>query len=141
MDPRLVQRSRYLLQARVRRAKSCPRSLFAASCAHLLAWSRQHPILAPMVAELANGKGTFKKLLDDHEAQTTNEWHVADTLQQHAVLSLCVLERVATARQRGLDEDDVIGAMALAISGRQPGYEEACETLRDVAVDGLYEWL
>lgn len=140
MDPRLVQRSRYLLQARVRRAKSCPPSLFGASCAHLLSWLRQHPLVAPMIADLQRRTEPFQAMLDGREQGTSNECHIADTVDEHAALSLAVLDRIATANSRKLDEDDLVREMAVAITATGAG-RDAIDIVRDVALDGLYEWI
>lgn len=141
MDPRLVQRSRYLLQARVRRAKSCPPSLFGTSCAHLLAWLRQHPLIAPMMADLQRGAATFAEMTDGSEESHSDIQHIANTLEEHAALSYAVLDRIATARSRDVSEPDLVREMAIAVTGRGTSYDDALDIVRDVAVDGLYEWI
>ena len=141
MDPRLVQRSRYLLQARVRHAKSCPPMLFGAACAHLLAWLRQHPILSPMIAELKAGGTPFDEMLASHERGPSNQCHVGDTRLEHAALSLAVLDRIATATKTKVNQQDLIRRFAMAITAQNVSYDNALDMIRDVALDGLYEWV
>lgn len=141
MEPRLVQRSRYLLQARVRRAKSCPLSLFANSCSHLLEWLREHPLIAPIVAELARNASKFNDVLEERENGDGNSFYVAGTVLEHAALGLAVLDRIATSPSRKVDLEDLIREVAIAITGVSTGTDDSLEVVRDVALDGLYEWI
>jgi hypothetical protein len=141
MDPRLVQRSRYLLQARVRRAKSCPPSLFANSCSHLLEWLRGHPLIAPIVAELARNASAFADALERSENGDSSTFYVPDTVLDHAAQSLAVLDRIAQARSRNSELEDLIRVMASEITGVVSGPDDSLEVVRDVALDGLYEWI
>src|SRR5277367_3765788 len=52
MDSQLTQRTRYLLQARVRTAKTCPTPLFPSALAQWLAWLEADPLLGGLLAPL-----------------------------------------------------------------------------------------
>lgn len=94
-----------------------------------------------MVAELSRNTEAFAGVLEAAEQGTGSDVFIADTVLEHAALSLAVLDRIATCRSRHVDQDDFIREVAIAITGRSGGFEESLETLRDVAVDGLYEWI
>src|SRR5262245_2119453 len=111
MDPRLVQRTRYVLQARVRRAKSCPAPLFPAACLHLLDWVEHHPILAAVVAELRRSGTQFDEAITAAEAYAAQRRReptpvVAESLLAHTGLCLRVVESIANRIRRDLEHPE-----------------------------------
>lgn len=149
MDPLLAQRTRYLLQARVRRVKTCPRSLFRASCAQFLTWVRHHPLLLAIVQELAATPSPFfpslaavDEMLQGKRRHLDEEhWYAAESLQTHAALCLAVLDRIACSKPPSDDVDGIISPLVFVLTGQNKYGEDALELIRDVAVDGLYEFL
>jgi len=94
-----------------------------------------------MMAELARNTSAFTGILEAREQGTGNEVYIADTVLEHAALSLAVLDRIATSASREVDQEDLLREMAIAITGRSWGIDESLEAIRDVALDGLYEWI
>jgi hypothetical protein len=159
MDPRLVQRTRYLLQARVRRAKSCPAPLFPSACLHLVEWVQHHPILSAMTAELRAASDQFDAGIAQAEKVGRGQAHSLDpiraaSLNEHAALCLRVMDSIANAvRQQGnqprvpgddegIPHRELLNALAALVYGDfTPKEDESIERLRDIAVDGVYEFL
>lgn len=142
-----MQRTRYLLQARVRRAKTCPRNLFAAACAQLLAWVRGHPLLGVIAHELSSLPGEHKSVLEtadrylaDRGGRLVLTSYHAQSIEEHAAFSLGVIERVASAAKHA-DDLSIIRTMAYIASGQNAKLDDQVELIRDIAVDGLYEFL
>src|SRR5947207_2193817 len=52
MGPQLVQRTRYVLRSRVRRAETCPIALFPSACKQLVEWLSNHPIFSALIRQL-----------------------------------------------------------------------------------------
>lgn len=149
MDPTLIQRSRYVLKARVRRAQTCPEQLFFASCRHLLDWLNGHPIFAPIVASLRSrppvGGVDYVRiaLTDARENRSSDiEPQIASTLEDHAAVCLAVVSALAEWEDPQ-DSQSLIHFLHFILTGdeRQGKQDEALELIRDVAVVGLYEYL
>lgn len=156
MDTRLVQRTRYLLQARVRRAKACPGPLFPSACLHLLEWLRRHPILAPVVAELDSAGTDFNARIAQAEMVARGEGRSVDavrasTIREHAALCLKVLASIASAvrnqptdcseEERESRLEMLLTSLAALLYGSFGGLDDSIDRLRDIAVDGLYEFV
>ena len=150
MDPTLIQRSRYVLKARVRRAQTCPEQLFFSACKHLLDWLNGHPIFAPIVASLRSrppvgGVDYVRMALADvrkGRSSSDVEPQIASTLEDHAAVCLAVVS--ACAEWDNPDENRaIIHFLSYILTGtdRQSQYGDALEVIRDVAVVGLYEYL
>lgn len=160
MDSRLVQRTRYLLQARVRRAKSCPPPLFPAACLHLLSWVRHHPLLGAVVVDLRQSAAQFDGAIAEAEALARGASRglapvVARTIRDHAALCFRVLDSIATSASQPSnagpeDEDDddahrhwpLVRALSALLYGEFKNDDDAnVDRLRDIAVEGFYEYL
>ncbi|MCW5801784.1 MAG: hypothetical protein KIT31_05310 [Deltaproteobacteria bacterium] len=94
-----------------------------------------------MLGDLQSRPKPFQGMLDDCEQGTSYNYHIADTVDEHAALSLDVLDRIATATARKVDEQGLVSEMAIALTGTSAGRGDAIEIVRDVALDGLYEWI
>jgi hypothetical protein len=70
-----------------------------------------------MVAELARNTSAFAGVLEAREQGTGNDVFIADTVLDHAALSLAVLDRIATSSSRNVDQEDLLREMAIAITG------------------------
>lgn len=150
MDPTLIQRSRYVLKARVRRAQTCPEQLFFSACRHLLDWLNGHPIFAPIVASLRSrppvgGVDYVRTALADAKAHKGNsqiEPQIASTLEDHAAVCLAVVSALAEW-EKPEDSRAILHFLRFILTGdKHPGkHDEALELIRDVAVVGLYEYL
>jgi hypothetical protein len=96
-----------MLQARVRRAKSCPAPLFPSACLHLVEWVQHHPILSAMTAELRAASDQFDAGIAQAEKVGRGQAHSLDpiraaSLNEHAALCLRVMDSIANAvRQQG----------------------------------------
>jgi hypothetical protein len=150
LDPALIQRSRYVLKARVRRAQTCPEQLFFAACRHLMEWLNRHPIFAPIVASLRSrppvgGTDFVQMALTDARARKGNsqiEPQIASTLEDHAAVCLAVVSALADW-EKPEDSRAILHFLRFILTGdNRPGkHDEALELIRDVAVVGLYEYL
>src|SRR5579863_5455193 len=63
MDSQLVQRTRYLLQTRIRMVKTCPTPLFPSAATHLLSWLREEPLLFGLLVPLHEKAEEFEAKL------------------------------------------------------------------------------
>src|SRR5579859_3495638 len=153
MDGLLLQRTRYVLRTRVRRVQSCPSVLFVSACNHLMQWVEHHPIMSSVVASLRKEPGEFR----EHIAQTLREapqnlqrsytpgFYQARNQQEHAALCLELVHAVAGLDNVGI-EPNVQQFIVICLGeylNKNPhmGPDEAIKVIRDVAVDGLYEFL
>lgn len=150
MDELLIQRTRYILRSRVRRMQTSPDALFIASCHQLLAWINSHPILSTIVEHLEKIPGDHNEHVDKiiREAPSVEGSYdpgrySARTSDEHAALCLKIVQGISKLEklnQRQLNF--TIRCLREYIDGNDsPKFEEALQVLRDVAVDGLYEYL
>ena len=147
MDPQLLQRTRYVLKARTRHVKTCPDRFFGAACGHLVKWMDAHPILAPIAARLA-GEWRFDQPIAEIREHIGQRYEpslfIPSTLTEHAALCNAVIRFCAEIPNLGEDAlHDVVcdTATLTGLESHVPKPDEAIEHLRDVAVDGLYEYL
>jgi hypothetical protein len=150
MDPQVIQRTRYVLRTRFRRAQTCPRALFPSACEHLLIWLENHPVLSSLVKRLGSFSTESKKqiekiLADSRTAQGYYQpgFYTAASTEEHAALCLHVLRAITnTTAMQAHVADSVLRNLAEYLTGEDPGkLEETVKPLRDVAVDGIYEYL
>ncbi|MFO0672656.1 MAG: hypothetical protein U0235_24095 [Polyangiaceae bacterium] len=151
MDSELVQRTRYQLQARVRHAKACPVLLFQNATKHLLAWVEQHPLLKALLAPLEPAANAYQerivadlaKLNTPAVKEISGPWEPS-TREDATALALAGLRAI-----QGHDLGSRAGhegyVIALVVAGYDPEKrhtsEGIVEALRDVAIQGLYEYL
>jgi len=150
LDPTLIQRSRYVLKARVRRAQTCPEQLFFSACRHLVDWLNNHAIFAPIVASLRSrlpvgGVDYVRIALADVRAgkgKIKIEPQIASTLEDHAAVCLSVVSALAEWDQPEGNRS-IVHFLQFILTGndRPSKYDEGLELIRDVAVAGLYEYL
>lgn len=150
MDPMLVQRSRYVLKSRVTRALRCPSSLFTHACLHLTQWLDAHPVFGPLVsASRLRGTPRFDAMARVAGEIAAGANHVepgqldATTIEDHADGCIAAVYAAAGAASMADNRRDfLIQCLADYLAGedmRKP--DENLEIVRDVALDGLYEYL
>ncbi|MGB7593838.1 MAG: hypothetical protein WCD04_13575 [Terriglobia bacterium] len=148
MDPQVIQRTRYVLRARIRRTQTCPLGLFPSACKQLLSWLENHPIFSSLVGRLAS-LGTephqqIGKIIADVAAGRPcwPGFYAAASTEEHAVLCLHTLRAIVMTGELQSDVmDNAFCALADYLSGESLGAQEAVTRLRDVAIDGVYEYL
>lgn len=149
MDSEVLQRTRYLLQARVRTAKTCPPALFPSACKHLLDWIDRSPFVRGVAASIEEAAKQYEKRLAaevfelDDDERVEGPWAPA-TREDAAALALASLRRVRDLDLSHATSDEAAGlAFALAATrcSARSGRDDAVEAIRDVAVQALYEFL
>lgn len=158
MDQELIQRTRYVLRARFRRAQTCPAALFSATCKQLHHWLSSHPVLGGHLhgirRELGDGAIRVAQISTELEAgrkslaepglgpDTSYDpgFYKASTLADHAGVCLAILEAVAKDdTERG--NEFLIRCLGEYLTGNdRVELDDALQAIRDVAIDGLFEF-
>lgn len=149
MNPELVQRTRYLLRTRFRHAQSRPDALFLSACRQLYSWLNTHPIMSAHLQHLkqimAPGAAKVHKILADLQtgviSYESEERYLADTLEEHASVCLAILEVLATDQVPAHDKLFLCSLRAYLDDEERMVTTEAIQVIRDVALDGLFEYL
>jgi len=151
MDQLMLQRTRYVLRSRVRRVQTCPPALFVATCQHLLKWTENHPVLSGIVQHLQTVPGEYKEQIDNivreaprAEGSFAPGFYSARSSQEHAAVCLELIRAVAALDtiEDSRKHDFVLRCLGEYVTGNvHIKSNEALEALRDVAVDGLFEYL
>lgn len=150
MDPQVIQRTRYVLRARIRRTQTCPPALFPSACSHLLIWLENHPVLSSLVRRLGSLSTESQKQIEKIVAEAPNVlgyfkvgFYTAASTEEHAALCLGAVRGISsTTAMQPHGRDMVLIKLAEFLTG--PGAvnaPKAIELLRDVAIDGIYEYL
>jgi hypothetical protein len=165
MDPELVQRTRYILRTRFRRAQTCPTAMLGSVCTQLLNWLNAHPVTAAHISGLKQLSSTgapatvYKveaEILEQKELAHSLEYfsynpgfYNATDIEEHAALCLAILEVVARSFNK---LEDLEGEFLLCLLGeyltkqdvrdiQEEALSDAVGAIRDVAFDGLFEYL
>lgn len=163
MDQLLLQRTRYVLRSRIRRVQTCPAALFVPTCQHLLKWIENHPVLSGIVCHLKEVPGEYKEqvtmTLNDAPEKVRSGggydpgFYSAESSEEHAAACLAIVSAIAgldsakvPPHQKGdmgkqMEKFVVLNFGEYLTGDRHIKYDQALESLRDVAVDGLYEYL
>lgn len=152
MDPQLIQRTRYVLRSRVRRTQTCPVVLFPSACQHLVEWLDHHPIFGSITGSLTRQSGDAVQHLKKVITEVTNAtdltsynpgFYSAKSVDEHAAVCWLAVSGVAGAvGLREIHRDFVIRNICEYLIGEDLlEIEKVVESVRDVAVDGLYEYL
>lgn len=150
MDPLLVQRTRYILKSRFRRAQTCPANLLPATTAQVMAWLESHPIMLSILARLRTIETNAAAEVDDvlkivKKEPFTPEERVYDALspEAHAAICLRVVEGVAAlhAFNQYQAQQGLMGFAQYLLEREIYKPDEAVEAVRDVALDGLCEYM
>ena len=161
MDQELLQRTRYVLRSRVRKVQTCPKALFVSTCRHFVRWIENHPVLSGSVHYLQNVPGVnierITKTLSEApiKALTGEDYdpgsYNANYFEEHASICLSLVEAVARIENITKDKDKDLSNRVIEFlilnfgeyltGDRRIEYDDAIEAIRDVAVDGLYEYL
>lgn len=150
MDELLIQRTRYVLRSRIRRVQTSPDTLFIASCQQLVAWINSHPILSTIVEHLESIPGDYH----EHVARIIREApdvkgsydpgrYSAKTSEEHAAVCLRIVQGVVQLESFSRPQSDfAIRCFREYIDGKESiKVDESIQVLRDVVIDGLYEYL
>jgi len=151
MDQQLIQRTRYLLRARFRRAQTCPDAMFVDSCKQLIGWITNHRLLKPVITELSEMKGDhvdcISKIISEAPENARGgydpcKYSVTTNLNHSSVCYNLVKEISELGKLNESQQQFVISCLGEHLNGDiQINFEQAITVLRDVALDGLYEYL
>lgn len=150
MDEQLIQRSRYLLRSRIRRAQTSPKYLFPSACKQMLDWINNHPIFSPILKKLENinpeAKSEIEKIvthLKEKNELCNYKIIVAENILEHAATCYHITRGIASLFD--LDEQmmfEGINQFASFITNENHyKISESMEPVRDFAIDGLFEYL
>ncbi|MCZ2268629.1 MAG: McrC family protein [Ignavibacteriales bacterium] len=151
MDEQLIQRSRYVLHARAKRVKTCPEYLFPSASLHWLTWLNSHPILKYNLEYLNNlSFETKDKFLASKQAMLDGKEidrgfvYLAKNNDEHAAICLFIVSEIAQFTGE-MNQDKIWSSLAnyatLLNNSWVHKVEDVIELLRDVAIDGLFEYL
>lgn len=165
MDQQLLQRTRYLLQARFRRIRTAEIGNFERVCQQVFDWLEHHPILGSVLQHLENIPGDhhheIKLLLDTERMNGSRYFHLTvkkgpkqehepefkgytpTTLEEHASACLQILRAVIS---RPSLEFYCLLAVYLTQEdydelGRHKNMKDAFQIIQDKAAQDLYEYL
>lgn len=150
MDQLLVQRTRYLLRSRFRRAQTCPNAMFVNSCIQLVHWIKNHPLLRYVVEDLAKVEGEhvlrIQKTLTEVPTCTGSYnpgFYTAETNIMHSAVCWLLVKGVSELDSlESRKQDFVISCLGEYLNNdAYIKVDDAISILRDVAIDGLYEYL
>ena len=150
MDSQIMQRTRYILRARFRRVQTCPITLLPSACQHLLDWLCNHPILSAVTQQLTimptEAKQQIEKIIAEIPASSGSYdpgFYTAKSTDEHAALCLHIIRGVArTSEMKNGMKSFALCCFGEYLTGNDRlQAEEAIEPIRDVAIDGLYEFL
>jgi hypothetical protein len=151
MDPQLIQRTRYILRTRVRRAQSCPEVLFSSACQHLVEWLDHHPVFSALIRALERQTGDaveqMKKITSDLDTEPHGGYdpgfYSAKTTEEHAAVCWLIVRAAArTVPMSEMHRHFNLRTLSEYLTGEDLlEIDKAVESIRDVAVDGLYEYL
>lgn len=144
----MIQRTRYLLRSRFRRAQTCPDAMFVNSCKQLVHWIKTHPLLRYVVEELSQVDGDhvarIKKTLE--EVPTCNKsydpgFYTAETNLKHSSVCWLIVKGLSELEDLDLRKQQfLISCLGEYLNNdAHIKFDEAVSVLRDVAIDGLYE--
>ena len=149
MDQALIQRTRYLLRARFRRPQTCPDSMFISACKQSINWIESHPILKYAALALKDVPGEYQSQIDAiaREAPITCPYnpgrYAIEQSIQHSSACYLIIKKITDLGD--LDDDKVdflLRCFGEFLTGEDDiKSEDAIKTLRDVLIDGLYEYL
>lgn len=151
MDPLLVQQTRYVLRSRARRVQTCPDALFQSACVQFLSWLSENPVTNGLLQEIGQATSPDSEAIDRivQEAPEVGRggyspgFYRASTAREHAVLCSNTVRAVAkTVDLPAHKADFVIRCLGEYITGNEViQSDEAVSVIRDVAIDGLFEFL
>lgn len=159
MDTQLVQRTRYLLKARVKYALTCPPIQIQAACRQWLKWIANHAMFGSIVARIETTRYSWETMIDEigksfvdprakrpNLSLTSPESHA----EQAAFCLRCVKLLAETnlyteennAHEKSSAISQLVKTISITISGNDSERsEEAYENVREVVFKGLYEYL
>ena len=147
-----IQRTRYILRARFRRAQTSPIELFASSCLQLIKWIKNHPILSPMCIPFNIKYSEIKdQIFKITEIDSINGYdpgcHKATNLTEHSALCYFVIDALSKTSTKRIDiqkfhfccyHEFITGDSITAMTSEN--IDKSLETLKDIALDGLFEF-
>ncbi len=150
MDQLLIQRTRYVLRSRIRRIQTCPPALFVKCCVQFNNWLHNHVLLGGIAQHLLNVSGQHKELIEKIYNETIEfdgpydpGFYTATSLTEHASICLLIFSSIVKLDTIETKKHDFTIRCYGEYLTNNPRitFEDALEALRDVAIDGLYEYL
>lgn len=162
MDQQLLQRTRYLLQTRFRRARTAPFGNFELVCGQVLNWLESHPLLSSILQHLDDVPGDHHQeiqvLLATEDRMTTRYYYLTvrhgereeaepeykgytpKSIEEHA--SAC-LQIIRASIQRADEEFYRLLSVYLTQEdyGPRGGDKNPLDAIKDIALHDLYEYL
>lgn len=155
MDTQLVQRTRYLLKARVKYALTCQLVQIQSACRQWLNWLHTHPIFSGIISRLEMYTFSHKENFEKVSAIFSNvgawepdqaSWRFsADNAVSHAAFCFSAVRTLANAQ---IDQSDpypslrrLIQILAYMVSGVIEKNNDAIEIVRNTLISGFYEYL
>ena len=150
MDQLLIQRTRYLLRARFRRTQTCPDVMFVNACQQLITWIHNHPLLRFVISELLLEENDQvsqinKTILETSEKTSSYDpgKYDADSSLEHSAICYALVKGISGLGHLDKNKQQfVLCNLGEYLNGDyhiKP--DDAVSVLRDVAVDGFYEYL
>ena len=148
MDQLLIQRTRYLLRARVRRLQTCPDQMFIDSCKQYMHWIGNHPILKYLEYEISKIEGEHIKHIEkifNEVPENSGGYepgnYSAESLQVHTSVCYHIIKGIT---QFDNSNPHIIDFLIRCLGEYLNGddmikLDEAISVLKDVAIDSLYE--
>lgn len=149
MDAEIVQRTRYILRSRFRRAQTCPPALFAPTCRQLHQWLTLHPVLGAHVHGIGNRAGESARqvekigsdLAEPRRGSYSPGFYSASTLDEHAAVCLAMLTAIVNVADDHANRFLVTNFGEYLSGDEHIDEETGLQVVRDVALDGLFEYL
>lgn len=155
MDTQLVQRTRYLLKARVKYALTCQFVQIQSACRQWINWLHAHPIFSGIISRLEMHTFSHKENFEKASKIFSNSvvwepeqasWRFStDDAVSHAAFCFSAVRTLANAR---IDQSDpypslrrLIQILAYMVSGVTEKNNDAIEIVRDTLISGFYEYL
>ena len=145
-----IQRSRYILRARFRRAQTSPFELFTSSCKQLLNWIENHPIFSKICGVLKHKYSSIndqlEKIINDTKGNINNYnpgCHKSQVIEEHAALCYLTIRASASIVDKDINKQRFqLMCFSEFITGNDPGkIEDTLDIIKDIALDGLFEYL
>lgn len=150
MDPLLVQRTRYLLKSRFRWPQTCPANLLADACKQLMGWLETHTLLRAHIDRLQDIEtcaaieiDDIFKILRKEPFEAVHRSYDATNFETHAAICFRFVRAVGDLTQLPHHRvaDGLTQMSSFLVREEIYKFDDAVEGIRDVALDGLFEYL
>ena len=150
MNDALMQKTRYVLHSRFRIPQSSPDDLFSPACAQILTWIENHLILAPIASalkrEFPKPFEQVEKIIKDTSDNITSYNpgnYMPKTINERAALCYAIMygAKLAQKNERSVQQFQYRCLSEYITGNENNDLDEVMEVLKDVAVDGFFEYL